>query len=253
MRWLKHGITRPSSTVADKLGLTKKIATDNLAIQFGWAPFLSDLWRIATFSDSVQRRKKELNRLHSGKGLKRRVQLQLTRQEYVDEHVLLMTNPWCEVVGKVKDTNSRWATCRWKPTELSPLPDNDYEILRMVSGFNLNALASNLWEAIPWTWLVDYFTNVGDVVASSNNAAHAALVSCMVMSHSRTEWSTAGLEGAFGFEGSKISISPSSFLYESKSRLNGIDSVPTIEATLPMLSGAQLSILGSLVTSRLIK
>ena len=42
--------------------------------------------------------------------------------------------------------------------------------------FGLNLNPANLWEAAPWSWAVDWFTNAGDVITNVGNFVTAGLV-----------------------------------------------------------------------------
>lgn len=43
-------------------------------------------------------------------------------------------------------------------------------IVRLVElgGFNLQDFIPSVWEAVPWSFLIDYFTNIGDVLMATN-------------------------------------------------------------------------------------
>jgi hypothetical protein len=44
-------------------------------------------------------------------------------------------------------------------------PKSSLEAVRQLSGFKLQEFIPTLWELLPWSFLVDYFVNVGDVLA----------------------------------------------------------------------------------------
>jgi hypothetical protein len=44
-------------------------------------------------------------------------------------------------------------------------PKNSLEAIRQLSGFKLQEFVPTLWELLPWSFLVDYFVNIGDVLA----------------------------------------------------------------------------------------
>jgi hypothetical protein len=47
--------------------------------------------------------------------------------------------------------------------------------LASLSGFNWEDVAPQVWEVIPWSFLVDYFINVGDVIEASCNTLNGPL------------------------------------------------------------------------------
>jgi hypothetical protein len=250
-RYLRNRIRRPPSSIADTLTDVKKAAADNIATQFGWLPLLSDLRKLAMFQDAVERRRKELERLHSGMGLKRRVILDNRKETYdlgPQTAAIIDSNFWDVEGGTVVMTFKRWATVRYIPTFASPLPSMDAEIRRMLTGFHISALASNLWEAIPWSWLADYFSNIGDLCENSNNAAQVQCVSCCVMTHARSVVTipSSQLETVQG----TLRCSEYNRVHETKTRSLGIDLSLHPTVGLPILSGRQLSILGSFAVLR---
>jgi hypothetical protein len=58
----------------------------------------------------------------------------------------------------------------------------------LVHGWDLSgaAIASTIWELIPWSWLSDYFFNVGDYLAANRNGANVIAEMACVMHHHRT-------------------------------------------------------------------
>lgn len=254
LRWINNGIKRPPSTIANGLSISKKLAADNLAYQFGWAPLLSDLKNMALMTDSINRRRKELSRLHSGRGLKRRVTLEKREAKSnnpsslsvwtADGTLLTLAGPQMSYRSWVH----RWATFRYAPTKDSPLPASDHEIRMMVMGLTLNNIASNLWEAIPWTWLADWFSNLGDIVESTNNSAHVSVKSCCIMTHSGFEYRIPTL--IWTFSNGSVKLDSYHRLFETKARRIGLPNFPIPELSLPHLGGSQLSILGSLAVTR---
>lgn len=221
----------------------------NLAEQFAFAPMIDDLKKIGGLSESIQARKKELNRLHSGNGLKRRVTLDKRRSTSQADTIIWSRDARVFRVRAVTDYGiDRWATVRYKPTKDSPLPSDDLSIGLLLTGLTLNSLASTIWELIPWSWMVDYFTNIGDIVESTNNSAHVQCTSCCVMSHryrrivsNDTNLTSSGSD--------PVKASTYTRITETKQRMVGMPpALPDIG--LPILSGAQLSILGSIAVTR---
>lgn len=257
VRWIRNGIKRPPNTVASQLNTAKKLAADNLAYQFGWEPLLGDLMKMAMFTENVEKRSKELSRLHSGNGLKRRITLDDRSESQTNTNevpIWTSAGNWLALPpGTVtyKTEIRRWSTLRYQPTADSPLPDNDQAIRRMLLGLTLNSLASNLWEAIPWTWLVDYFSNLGDIVASTNNSAHVSVAACSTMTFRKETWSAKSHVFDFGFPGSAVTYSAYTGYLVQKSRKPGLPPFPLPEIGLPLLGGRQLSILGSLAVMRM--
>lgn len=49
------------------------------------------------------------------------------------------------------------------------------ERLRLASGFNLSEVIPTAWELIPWSFLIDYFTNIGDVLTAASTCTDNVL------------------------------------------------------------------------------
>ncbi len=231
------------------LPLAKEVAAANLALQFGWLPLIGDLVKLADFSSAVDRRKKELERLASGKGLKRRITL-LQWESELKQNTFFYSNYATVISGVVtrRQRQKRWATVRWKPNSPAiPLPSSDEDVRKMLLGLTPGAITMNVWEALPWSWLVDYFTNIGEVLRANQGHMQARVVSCCVMSNTIDQFQYPG--GFFGYPNGSLALSAGSYTNELKYRWVGIP--PTSPSfKFPLLTGSQLSILGSLAIRR---
>lgn len=239
----------PYATLRNAKSYAKYMAAANVGLAFGWEPLIRDLGSIIDTVLGIEKRREEFNRLHSGRGLKRRIRLD--EREFKSERASVaiwsrdgttLTSPVQRVAG-VK----RWATVRWKPSQYTPsLTDlSDADLRQMMLGVNLNSLPSIIWEATPWSWLADYFTNLGDLVASTNNSCHVICTSCCIMSHRHVTVTAPSKE----FFGGAVKLSAYEYRWEQKRRTVGMP-IPSPEFGLPFLNGRQLSVLGSLAITR---
>lgn len=220
----------------------RDVARNYLSWQFGWKPLLSDINKMLQFSDSVAKRSTELRSLYSKGGLSRRYNYRTdnagnTTNGLIESAALLLN-------GRTSYTSKRifWATLKWRPN-LTGLPSRDEDLQalarKLVFGVHSSQQLSNLWEALPWSWLIDWFSDIGDYLqATSNSVAHTSGF-VNVMRHSRTDvrvvptgvpsWLTASTANGYIDQKERFIVSPS-----------------PISATLPFLSGRQLSILGAI-------
>lgn len=221
--------------------LIQKFGKQTLNREFGWKPLASDLRKLMDFQKVVLERMKEIDRLESEGGLKRTVTLwkgstissydvitqsgdKLTCHHYLD---------YCtqtEIKGFVV----------WKPS-FPQIKQGERLAKIMDTILGLRFDISTLWNIIPWTWLIDWFSNVGDILEASRNQMEATHSSIQLMTHSKTT-----IQGPSSVTG----ISPFNGTLETKTRrtVAGV----TLEAHLPFLSTGQISILGSIgVTRRL--
>ncbi|DAD50036.1 TPA_asm: maturation protein [ssRNA phage Gerhypos.1_44] len=221
------------------LGIFKAAAAANLALQFGWEPLLSDLKKMAGFENAVARRRKEINNLYSGTGLKRKVELQnslLEKTSVVTIHSQLGT---VNAVVSAKSQTRQWVTVAYKPRTPLHLPPTDTELMRQIYGLTVHGVTASAWEVLRWSWLIDWFSNIGDVLDYSNNELDVN-TRVNVMTHVRQQAKFPTTVGT-----GKL-VSAYQWTKESKKRNKGLPDLGAISVKLPFLGANQLSILGSL-------
>jgi len=227
-----------------------EVANFHLATQFGWLPLISDLRKISQFQSLTDKRVKELERLMSNKGLKRRVRypdwkITATAQSNVFLESAISST---YVSRESRETRlDRWATVRWIPTDLPNKYTSD-ELRRLarrlVFGINRGISAEQAWKAIPWTWMIDWFTNVGDFLGAHSNGVPVTHGNVSVMTHIVTQQSlvrTDTLTGIVGGDGVRY--------HETKQR--SIHAGASLAAHIPFIGKWKLSILGALAIQRL--
>jgi hypothetical protein len=140
-------------------GLIQNIAGGYLNYQFGWKLFIQDCKTI-------------LDSLHNWRG---------TLLDYKSKQNIPMTRHY---TVRFKDSNTRssfkksWANCRvvvqreqtatatMRFTYRVPMLDRSYsDLLGLLDMFGLNNIASVVWEAIPFSFVVDWFLRVGDYLS----------------------------------------------------------------------------------------
>lgn len=224
----------------------KQLAGSNLAVQFGWLPFLRDVIAMVKFIDAVERRSNEIDRLHSGAGLKRRVELE--NKVFTETKTM---NIWSRngitlsLPIKRVSSMSRWGTVRYRPSAATPKLGQltDFQKRALYAGFHPQQAIKTIYELIPMTWLIDWFSNLGDIIALTNNALGVYPPDQCTMTHSKVELSASPASWSFANGGA--SFTRYSNITETKQRSVGISSyIPELQ--LPYLTGSQLSILASL-------
>lgn len=216
----------------------KKAAGLNLNYQFGWKPFMSDLFGLFDFSKSVTNRMKEIKALHEG-GLRRKRKLfssQLKGGLYRIAHSngFLTGNDWYEKI-------TTWETrgyIRYFPASPPPLNEYDFRQLAWDATFGFTLDKSTLWEALPWSWMVDWFSDVGDMLSATRNIIPITHTIPVLMDTVSTRtFSTVKYQ--------EMSPWTSELVSKKRTRVT-----PTVQARLPILTGVQWSILGSLGITR---
>jgi hypothetical protein len=218
-----------------------------LGYRFGWAPLLNDFKKLVDFTAMVDKRVDELNRLYDKGGLKRRVNIYTSVKTDDDtsiHHSAIGLFIYCRIDKKTK--RKVWATVRWTPTSRPRYRDNSEqrnEARRLVGGINPYGAVETAWELLPWSWLIDWFTNIGDYIGSRNNSVPAVHSNVCIMRNFETEHRVSRTDSINEIEGGDGTV-----IYETKAR--SVVSGPSITAGLPFLSAGQWSILGALALNR---
>jgi hypothetical protein len=152
----------------------RDVASHHVGIQFGWLPLLSDVRNLVFTQRGAQKRIKQLLR-DNGRPVRRRINLldedmpiaKASGQLYGALQPVLVTQyyrqqpKWTSLTGA---QDKWWASARYRYW----LPDGPRDIIwqrkllnRLYGG---QVSPSVLYNMIPWTWLIDWFTNLGDVI-----------------------------------------------------------------------------------------
>lgn len=182
----------PGRVINDGLSVAQEAASMQIALQFGWIPMVSDIQKLLSLGASIEKRRSELVRLGSGKGLRRRVRLQeRTGWATGTAEVISGPNINTSLAAPISVTKSarRWGTVRWKPSlqSIRDAPISDAQIWRVLTGVTVSSLPSLLWELLPWSWLIDYFSNVGSFLQSVQNEFDAVPHDACIMTHLRND------------------------------------------------------------------
>jgi hypothetical protein len=108
-------------------------------------------------------------------------------------------------------------------------------------GLTPEATAKGAWDLLPWTWVVNWFTNVADFALQFSNTVPALPSESCVMTQTTTtyEYSPQNPKGLSGGDGVK--------LYTTKERYVGSGS---LTVHLPYIDGWKLSIISALGVQR---
>lgn len=171
------------TTVANRMR-PKKVADDFLNQQFGWKPFLGDLLKFNTvvtdYHDIIAKLQHRNDRW-----VRRRVPLgggavtthihnQLGNKCLpMVLHASYFSSPPSYTVTQVENTLlSAVGKFRYYRPEFDSGPDEISQwnqAMQFITVSGLRPTPSNVYKAIPWTWLIDWFSNVGDYVDHLND------------------------------------------------------------------------------------
>jgi len=233
------------------LSTLEQIAKGNLNWRFGIAPMIGDVTKMLKFSDGVNRRMRYLRKLRDGKKvLSRNVTLRgngsMTLTSAMEN---ISTRTGYSFRGPVSTTFrfKDWACVRWKSNGGATVIPEDESALRFLAarlnyGITSQSLLETAWELTPWSWLIDYFGNLGDYLKATNNSL--GLIPGAMCLMRKTE----------AFQLLRVTNAPATITisgdgkrkFEQKSRTVIPTPVAVPLMSLPVLTTGQWSILGSL-------
>jgi hypothetical protein len=142
------------------------VAGGYVAWSFGWAPLISDVGKLLNLSKLINDRARYLERLADRKGVRRKLGKHGPFTTTLSDRVYLGHIPgeWYRASRKVVEEGEYWASGKLNLKGALPtgFDERRWQAARAALGLNLSA--ASLWEALPWSWLIDYFSNVGDIL-----------------------------------------------------------------------------------------
>lgn len=239
---LLHKIRSPSG-----LSPHKEAAAATLAYQFGWAPLIGDLMKLTQFAELTKRRQQELSKANSQRGSMRRMSFPDKKDVVVEDNKLLISD--CGLVyGSITKTRitKSWATCRWKARggQMIGKEPSHNEAFRSALGLNLGMIPITIWKALPWSWMIDWFADISNVMQANYNMIFYSPSAINFMENRVVITETSGGSNASG--NTSATVSAGSLKIERKLRSQLSTSAAKVTLRLPFLDNFKLSILGSL-------
>jgi hypothetical protein len=167
----------------------KGLGNEYLNYAFGWVPFVNDLNRFIDATHHMSDHLAQLKR-DNGKSVRRQITLPLkeyppyysqsgmkynTEMGYPYVHGLFYAtgkSPWSEVRHNSEEAHFIAKFRYWIPDIDSA--DTQGRLIRKLYGATITP--DVLWELTPWSWLIDWHTNVGDVMSNISGTAAENLV-----------------------------------------------------------------------------
>lgn len=177
-------------SLRERTRLAKKAGDEYLNVQFGWVPLISDVRKIAYAIKHSDRILKQYER-NVGKGVRRRfVFPTITIEEDfvpgtagspypVGPPLSCFDDYNGELTGHRTTVTETWFSgsfTYWIPTAY----DSRLNILKQAALanklFGITPTPEVLWQLSPWSWAVDWFTDIGDVLSNVSDWAAQGLV-----------------------------------------------------------------------------
>jgi len=178
----------------------KNLGSEYLNFVFGWLPLVSDLRKMYRLYKSIDR---ELARLYreNGKTIHRHVTL--NQDTDVTQTESISNAPYLNVSGAppnfgfvgasrytvtTRTTVKEWSSACFKYYLIDSVPSSEWTSRSRAQLFGLLPTPETIWEVIPWSWLIDWFSNIGDVISnlSANAADNLAMLYSYTMRHTVT-------------------------------------------------------------------
>lgn len=190
----------------------KSISDWWLAVNFGWKPLLEDIrrmvklyqafderlqWIIKNESIPVRRRAILFEEADPVVIITNTTNLGINRNTCVDYGKTQLTSAWKHRLTRSR-TRKVWASGSFifyiKDLQL---PEKRMYVKAALAG--LQPSPSQIWNALPWSWLVDWVSNVGDILDNMSKQVSDRLVAkyCYVMSETTRTYDWMGTDGYF--------------------------------------------------------
>lgn len=189
--------SRGGLTGSRGVGILKRhVGEQYLNYSFGWRPFLADLEKIVDFDDNLVSTMRQLRR-DEGQTIRRQGTIAAdettsTPSQTVSNRQAFMDYAWSSAPGPGIDFGSKTITERttrrfWFSAGFVyhlPREDDPQNMDRLRSYLKGGGISpSVIWELTPWSWLADYYTNIGAVLENweASRELHLAARYCYVM------------------------------------------------------------------------
>lgn len=218
----------PGPSMRERTRLARQAGKDYLNVEFGWLPLLSDLEK---FVKAVGKSHSLAKQYRNGANRKqrRRFDFPSTRVYHSKACTDIVCNPSKNTFAKgylnVEFIQDTWFVGNF--VYHLPMGDDTYSrITRFKSYANklygVRMTPEVLWNLAPWSWALDWFGTIGDVVHNSSALANDGLVmqGAWIMQHTSTR---RNLSATFPLNGSKSTSTESAIqiLDETKTRNPG--------------------------------
>lgn len=245
----KYG-PNPSKNWPRSQSLIKDIGSAYLGWTFGWDQLARDLGTMLDFVAQVEKRTKELDQLKAG-DLRRTVTL-INMNDQVSKNNAFYCGPLYQSSVRINlrlvRARRQWVRVRYAPTaQTFKMLGADHSDLARSIAFGHVPDLSTVWNAIPWSWLLDWFSTAGDYFAANRNRLGVRVDDIAIMRYTVLKLAAAELSNP---RPSSTFVENKGYHWEQKLRSRYVGG-PVIEAFVPYLGAKNWSILAALATKYL--
>lgn len=162
--------------------------TDYLRLQFGLMPIIRDAQKLLQLTNEIDKKIEKIRRL------KEHGYLRSSSKKFPKVYTSTISENFRDGVGGLWNVTSVRTTKRWCTLYYTAITDNlpetDAETRRMANSilYGTKLDGSTLWNVMPWSWMIDWFSNFGEYIESQRNTIGAKLSKSIVME--TTEYET---------------------------------------------------------------
>jgi hypothetical protein len=224
--------------------ILRESGSSYLNYQFLIRPLVGDIIKMAHAAEQVSRRVTQINDLFDGDGMRKTVHTGAWSDSGQYGYALQSSGQYIFSMMDWQTTVETRVFCKWAPefrVEGIPHPPSYVRAWanRAVGGYTLDA--STLWELTPWSWLIDWGSNVSEYLISQRNIVPAVLRAVCPMRHTHTVTTCPSISFDNG------NMTALSIVQDTKER--HVSFVSPI-AHFPFLNAGQMGILGALAAAR---
>lgn len=233
----------------------RESANQFLNVKFGWLPFIEDLRQLMDAQALILKRNKELKQLYSGRGLRRRLQFGFDLKHDVQKWDFALYGPdnhlFVPITHVVRKRS--WGSIHWYPLTPPPYhPDDDANhtfTRNLVYGLTPEGMAKGLWNVIPWTWLIGWFTNFGKYALAYSLTVPATHSGACFMSESVWE----SFPGTPIGSGTTLNTVLAKGSHKSTTKTRLVSGALTVGFNMPYLDMSRLSVVAALFAQRTLR
>lgn len=237
--------------------ILENIAKGYLSWRWGIKPMIRDFQSMLSFQEAVANRLRWFDTLESKGVLRRKVGLGTAAvQDAPVSKAICSVGALVYALEKISYTEKVWGSTQWKledgyvfPETLTGRRNLAHRLTFGITGYeSLNTA----WELLPWSWFVDWFASVGNLIAATNNTIPVTPHRTCLM---RTTTSVAKYERTpFPGESLWATISrPGWAIWERKERHVVASPAPISLSTLSLIESDKWSILAALAVLKVKK
>lgn len=232
--------------------IVKGAAKENLRYEYAIKPAVSDFVKLLEFKKAHDQQMKLLSKLRQGSVIRKAFVASGNAESYSGSVVTVHSAPSeliCSVTrGWTRTSVQRWGYVLWTPDLpkfnrlIGSEADAIFQAKRILLGLTVDA--STAWELLPWSWLADWFANMGEWISTKRSLipVTAGYPSICTTSRTTVEWIPRPGQWC-----SNLTNGYQTTLV-TKTRSKASASLPS--ANLPLLTGRQVGILTSLAVQR---